>query len=148
MKKVLVTGIVAGLAMGLALMITGAIAAYVIYGPQMAPDGKFEQNQMNAVYFLWTKLVIGLCFGLLFTFVFGKIQAGLGSKGVWQGILYAVVLWFLISLWAISHPLVYEGAAKVASKDQVFWHIYTLGGFLGYGLALGLLGRKRKAASV
>jgi len=137
------TGLIAGLAMGLALMITGAIAAYIIYGPQMAPEGKFEESQMNAAYFLWTKLVIGIFFGLLFTFIFGRVQAGFRAKGVWPGILYAVVLWFLISLWVISHPLVYEGAAKVASRDQLFWHIYTLGGFLGYGLALGLLCRKR-----
>lgn len=77
------------------------------------------------------------------TFIYAKIQTGIPSKGIPRGLIFALALWLMISLWAISHPLVYEGAATVTARDQVFWHIYTLGGFLGYGLALGLLSRKR-----
>jgi len=138
-KKILFTGTIAGLVMGIALFLTGAIAAFFIYGPQMAPEGKFEPSQMNPAYFLWTKFLIGWFFGLLFTFIYAKVQAIMPSKGILRGLIFAFALWLVISLWAISHPLVYE---TVATRDQLFWHIYTLGGFLGYGATVGLLNRK------
>jgi len=139
LKNILFTGTIAGLVMGIALFLTGAIAAFFVYGPQMAPEGKFEPSQMNPAYFLWTKLLIGWFFGLLFTFIYAKVQAIVPSKGIWRGLIFAFALWLVISLWAISHPLVYE---TVATRDQLFWHIYTLGGFLGYGATVGLLNRK------
>jgi hypothetical protein len=142
MKKILFTGTIAGLAMGIALLLTGAIAAFFFYGPQMAPEGKFEPSQMNAAYFLWTKLLIGWFFGLLFTFIYAKVQTSIPSKGILRGLIFAFALWLTISLWAISHPLVYEGVTTVVTRDQLFWNIYTLGGFLGYGVTIGLLSRK------
>jgi hypothetical protein len=30
----------------------------------------------------------------------------------------------------------------VATRDRLFWHIYTFWGFLGYGAMLGWLSRK------
>lgn len=139
-KKILFTGTIAGLVMGIALFLTGAVAAFFVYGPQMAPEGKFEPSQMNPAYFLWTKLLIGWFFGLLFTFIYARVQAIMPAKGILRGLIFAFALWLVISLWAISHPLVYE---TVATRDQLFWHIYTLGGFLGYGAPVGLLNRNR-----
>jgi hypothetical protein len=141
-KKVLFTGTIAGLAMGIALFLTGAITSILVYGPQMAPEGKFEPSQMNPAYFLWTKLLIGWFFGLLFTSIYAKVQVVVKSKGILRGLFFALALWLVISLWAISHPLVYETVAAIATRDQLFWHIYTLGGFIGYGATLGLLNRK------
>jgi hypothetical protein len=141
-RRILIVGTAAGLAMGLALLITGGVAAFFIYGRQMAPAGKFAAGQMNALYFLWTKLLIGWFFGLLFTFIYARVYAGLPARGVLRGLTFALVLWLLISLWAISHPLVYEGMAAVATRDRLFWHIYTLGGFLGFGAVMGQLNRK------
>jgi hypothetical protein len=144
MKKTLLIGTVAGLAMGVALLLTGGIAAFLVYGTRMAPEGKFEPSQMNVVYFFWTKLLIGWFFGLVFTFIYAKIRSALPARGGLRGFFYAAVLWLVISLWALSHPLVYEGAAAIATRDRLFWHIYTLGGFLGYGAMLGWLSRKEK----
>jgi len=138
MKKIIVIGTFAGLAMGIALLLTGAIAAFFIYGPRMAPEGKFEPRQMNAAYFLWTKLLIGWFFGLLFTIIYAKVQTSLPSKGILRGLIFAFMLWITISLWAISHPFVYEGVASVLTRNQFFWSIYTFGGFLGYGVTIGL----------
>jgi hypothetical protein len=143
MKKIFFVGTVSGLAMGVALLLTGGIAAFLVYGPQMAPKGKFEPSQMNAAYFLWTKLLIGWFFGLLFTFIYAKVQDGLPAKGVLRGLVFALALWLLVSLWAISHPLIYEGMKAVATRDRLFWHVYTLGGFLGFGAVLGWLSRRR-----
>ncbi|MCK4514434.1 MAG: hypothetical protein KAU31_04205, partial [Spirochaetaceae bacterium] len=50
------------------------------------------------------------------------------------GLKYAFLLWVVIALWGFSHPLMYE---TLDVRNQVFWHIYTLGGFVGYGLAFG-----------
>jgi hypothetical protein len=142
LKKILFTGTIAGLVMGIGLFLTGAVTSILVYGPQMAPEGKFEPSQMNAGYFFWTKLLIGLFFSLLFTFIYAKVQVVLPSKGILRGLFFAFALWLVISLWAISHPLVYETVASVATRDQLFWNIYTLGGFLFYGAAIGLLNRK------
>lgn len=68
-RKIVIVGIIAGLIMGITLFISGAILAKIIYGPQMAPAGKFEPSQLNPFYFIWTKLVIGIFFGILFTFI-------------------------------------------------------------------------------
>ena len=141
LRRILFTGTIAGLVMGIALFLTGAVAAYFVYGPQMAPEGKFEPSQMNPAYFIWTKLLIGWFFGLLFTFIYAKVQELLPSKGFLRALMFAVCLWFVISLWGISHPLVYE---TIATRNQLFWEVYTLGGFLGYGVALGLLTRKTR----
>ena len=138
LKKILLTGTIAGLVMGIALFLTGAVAAFFTYGPQMAPEGKFEPSQMNPAYFIWTKLLIGWFFGLLFTFVYAKIYPRLPLRGFLRGLLFAVSLWLVVSLWGISHPLVY---GPIVLQHQIFWEIYTLGGFLGYGLALGFLAR-------
>jgi hypothetical protein len=66
-KKILITGTVSGLVMGITLFIAGAIFSRIIYGPQFAPPGKFEPEQLNAFYFIWTKLLIGFFFGIMFT---------------------------------------------------------------------------------
>ena len=67
MKKILLKGTISGLIFGLALFIIGAITARLVYGPEMMPDGKFEPEQINAWYFIWTKLVLGVFFGIIFT---------------------------------------------------------------------------------
>ena len=67
LKRIILRGIPAGLTMGISLFIVGAVAARLVYGPQFVPEGKFEPEQINAWYFLWTKLVFGLFFGLVFT---------------------------------------------------------------------------------
>jgi hypothetical protein len=126
-KKVLLVGFISGLIMGIALFLSGAIASRIVYGPQMVPEGKFEPDQINAFYFFWTKLVIGGFFGIIFTLIYSK------------GLLYGFILWLVISFWDISHPLMYE---SIATKNQLFWNIYTLGGFLAYGAIVGFIFKK------
>ena len=134
-KKIIITGIIAGLIMGITLFISGAILARIIYGPQMVPEGKFEPSQINAFYFIWTKLVIGVFFGILFTYVYAKLPLSNRIKGPIQGIKYAFVFWFVLSLWNLSHPLMYE---SINYSNQLFWLLYTLCGFLSFGYILGL----------
>jgi Mn2+/Fe2+ NRAMP family transporter len=139
MRKILINGLIAGIAMGIGLFITGAIASRIIYGPQMVPEGKFEPDQINAFYFIWTKLAIGCFFGIAFTWIYSKLYKLIKYSGVLNGLVFSFLLWMIITLWSISHPLVYE---SVATKDQLFWNIYTLGGFLSYGLTIGGIFRK------
>ena len=49
-KKIITIGIISGLIMGITLFIAGAIFSGIIYGPQFAPSGKFEPEQLNAWY--------------------------------------------------------------------------------------------------
>jgi len=141
LKKILINGTAAGLAMGLALLLTGAIASYLLYGTWMAPLDKFGPSGMNTAYFLWTRLLIGWLFGILLTLVYAKVSLILAAKGVRRGLRFALAVWLVLSLWEISHPLVYERLANVFTYNRLFWNIYTLGGFLGYGFVLGLLNR-------
>ena len=134
-KKIIIVGIIAGLIMGITLFISGAILARIIYGPQMVPEGKFEPSQINAFYFIWTKLVIGVFFGILFTYVYAKLPLSNRIKGPVQGGKYAFVFWLVISLWNLSHPLLYE---SINFPNQLFWLSYTLCGFLSFGYVLGL----------
>ena len=134
-KKIIITGIIAGLIMGITLFISGAILARIIYGPQMVPEGKFEPSQINAFYFIWTKLVIGVFFGILFTYVYAKLPLSNRIKGPIQGMKYAFIFWFVLSLWNLSHPLLYE---SINYSNQLFWLLYTLCGFLAFGYVLGL----------
>jgi hypothetical protein len=136
MKKVIIKGILSGLVMGFALFLTGAVASRIIYGPQMVPEGKFTADQVNAFYFLWTKLAIGCFFGIVFTWIYSKVLPVLKIKGALGGLLFGFALWLVITLWSLSHPLVYE---SVANKNQLFWNIYTLGGFLAYGATIGAI---------
>ncbi len=140
LKKILAAGTVSGLIMGVFLFIGGAILSRIIYGPQFAPPGKFEPEQVNAFYFIWTKLLIGWFFGLLFTFVYEMLPLQTKISGILHGLKYAFVFWFLMSLWNISHPLIY-GTVNV--PDQTFWLLYQLVGYLALGATLGYIYRKR-----
>ena len=136
--RIIIAGLIAGLVMGLALFLTGIIAAFFVYGSEMAPSGKFAEWQTDVWYFLWTKLVIGVLFGIIFALIYKKLYAS-ESCGALRGLLYAVILWLIISLWGISHPLVY---GSIDVRNQLFWNIYTLGGFLAYGITLGFMCRR------
>jgi len=136
MKKVLKFGIISGLVMGVTLFIGGGIFARIIYGPQMAPTGKFDASQMNPFYFIWTKLLIGVIFGILFTFICEKSPLSKQITNSLSGIKYSFLFWLIISLWNLSHPLLYE---SINYENQIFWLLYTLCGFLGFGFTLCLL---------
>lgn len=142
-RKSMMAGLISGVMMGIALFIVGAIASRIIYGPQFAPVGKFEPQQMNAWYFIWTKLVLGAFFGVLFALLYEALPLSKRIDGVWKGAAYGFWFWLAMSLWNLSHPLIY-GAIEVS--NQVFWLIYSLGGFLVYGAALGFI-HKRMAVS-
>ena len=133
-KRAILVGVYAGLVMGVTLFIVGAIASRIIYGPQFAPAGKFEPGQLNAWYFIWTKLLIGVFFGVLFSMIYEKLPLSRRIDSVMGGLKYAFWLWLVIYLWSRSHPLVY---GTVMTQDQLFWLIYSLGGFLGFGTAFG-----------
>lgn len=135
LKKAVIVGVIAGLAMGLSLFVVGAIASYLVYGPHFAPPGKFEPQQLNAWYFFWTKLAIGVVFGVLLTVLYELLPVARRIAGVAGGLRYAACLWLVVFLWGLSHPLVYE---TVSARDELFWLVYTLGGFLGFGAALGV----------
>ena len=108
MKKVIIKGIFSGLVMGIALFITGAVASRIIYGLQMVPEGKFFPDQINAFYFIWTKLAIGCFFGILFTWIYAKVLPVMKLRGAYGGLLFGFALWLVVTLWGLSHPLVYE----------------------------------------
>lgn len=133
-KKILLFGIIAGLFFGIVLFIGGAITGMIVYGTQMAPEGKFSQDQMNAFYFIWTKVVIGIFFGIFFLFIYEKLPIAKRIKSITQGIIYGFIFWLVISLWNLSHPLIYE---SIDITNQLFWLLYTLWGFLAYGGIVG-----------
>lgn len=140
MKRTIKFGIYSGIVMWISLFIGGVILARIFYGPDMAPEGKFDESQMNAFYFIWTKLVIGIFFGILFTAVCEVLSFSKKIIGPLKGLKYAFVFWLIISLWNLSHPLVY---GPIDYTDQIFWLLYTLAGFLGLGSTLGFLYKKR-----
>lgn len=133
-RKGLVAGLVAGIVMGIALFVVGAIASRIIYGPGFVPPGKFEPEQINARYFLWTKLAIGVSLGVFFGLIYAGLSPLMRRQGALSGFYYGFWLWLIITMWDISHPLVY-GSMNV--QHQIFWLIYSLGGFLAYGATLG-----------
>jgi hypothetical protein len=141
-KRILSIGIKSGLFMGIALFIGGALFSRIIYGPQFAPPGKFKPEQINAFYFLWTKVVIGIIFGILFTLFYELLPLSRRLKGAFQGLKYGFLFWLVINVWSISHPLVY---GSIDNKDQLFWMIYSLIGFLVYGLTAGHLYKKDRS---
>lgn len=139
-KTILKTGVLAGLVFGIILFIGGAITTRIIYGAQMAPEGKFDENQVNALYFIWTKIVIGIFFGVLFLFFYEKLPLFKRMKGVMDGLKFSFCFWFILSLWNLSHPFLYE---SIWNRDQLFWLLYTLWGFLAFGGTAGYLYRRK-----
>jgi hypothetical protein len=139
-KKILKIGVLAGIVFGIVLFIGGAITARIVYGAQMAPEGKFDESQMNAFYFIWTKIMIGIFFGILFLYFYEKLSVVKRIEGALEGLKYGFFFWFIISLWNLSHPLVYE---SIWNRDQLFWLLYTLWGFLAFGATTGYLYRRR-----
>jgi hypothetical protein len=133
-KRTLSVGIRSGLCMGIALFIGGAIFSRIIYGPQFAPPGKFTADQMNPFYFIWTKAVIGVFFGILFTFFYELLPISKRIKGAFQGLKYGFLFWLVLTAWDISHPWVY---GSIQWNDQLFWMVYSLIGFLVYGFTAG-----------
>jgi hypothetical protein len=144
--KMVLTGAVAGLGMGIALFLTAAIAARLVYGPQMVPEGKFQPEQINAWYFIWTKLLLGVFFGALLSLLYGHLPLSRRVGGIREGLMYSFWLWVVVHLWGLSHPLLYDGSAAL-NRDQLFWAAYTLGGFLGLGAAFGWLARPQARAT-
>jgi hypothetical protein len=140
LKNIFFAGTISGLIMGICLFLGGAVFSRIIYGPQFAPPGKFKPEQMNAFYFIWTKLVIGWVFGLLFTLVYEMLPLRERLTGVLEGMQYGLVFWFVMSLWNISHPLIY-GTFNI--PDQTFWLVYQLVGFLAFGATLGHIYKKQ-----
>jgi hypothetical protein len=138
MSRAILLGVVAGVAMALALFITGAVAARLVYGPQMVPEGKFTADQISAGYFLWTKILIGVFFGVLLSVLYELLPLAKRISRAREGLLYAFLLWLVVYLWGFSHPFVYELRWSI-DRNQVFWMVYTLGGFAGLGLAFGWL---------
>lgn len=135
-KNIFINGTISGLMMGVFLFIGGAILSRIIYGPQFVPLGKFKPEQINAFYFVWTKLLIGWFFGIVFTFAYELLPLRTKLIGAIQGLKYGFIFWLLVFLWGLSHPLVY-GSFNV--PDQIFWSLYQLVGFLGFGATLGYL---------
>jgi hypothetical protein len=131
--------------MGFALFVGGAILSRIIYGPQFAPPGKFKPEQMNPFYFIWTKLLIGWFFGILFTFIYESLPLRNKIAGAVEGLKYGFCFWLLIALWGLSHPLVY---GPINIKDQVFWLLYQLVGYLAFGAAVGYIYKKRIRTAV
>ncbi|MBC8185261.1 hypothetical protein H8E88_29560 [candidate division KSB1 bacterium] len=140
-KKIISAGIISGLVMGVTLFVVGAIASRIIYGPQFAPPGKFDQEQLNPFYFIWTKLLIGMIFGILFTFLYEMLPLSKKINAAFSGLKYGFWFWLIIFLWSLSHPLTY-GSLNIS--NQIFWAIYSLSGFLMYGFTLGLIYRRRR----
>jgi hypothetical protein len=140
LKRIATDGMISGFAMGASLFIGGAILSRIIYGPQFAPPGKFEPEQITAFYFIWTKILIGLFFGILFTVVYELLPLRMRFAGAIHGLKYGLGFWFLASLWNLSHPIVY-GSINV--PDQIFWTLYQLVGFLSLGAVLGYLNKRR-----
>jgi hypothetical protein len=140
LKRIATDGTIAGLTMGLSLFLGGAILSRIIYGPQFAPPGKFAPEQINAFYFIWTKLLIGWFFGILFTLAYEFLPLRTRFAGAIHGLKYGFGFWFLTSLWNLSHPLVY-GSINV--PDQIFWVCYQLIGFLALGAVLGSISKRR-----
>ena len=139
LKRLITEGTISGLAMGIFLFIGGAILSRIIYGPQFAPPGKFAPEQINAFYFIWTKLLIGWFFGILFTVAYELLPLRTRLTGALHGLKYGFGFWLITSLWNLSHPLVY-GSVNV--PDQVFWILYQLVGFLGLGAVAGYVRKK------
>lgn len=139
-KKVAIDGTIAGLAMGCFLFIGGAVLSRIVYGPQFAPPGKFKPEQLNAFYFVWTKLLIGWIFGILFAAAYELLPLSKKFAGAIHGMRYSFSFWLLMTLWSLSHPLLY-GSVNV--PDQTFWILYQLIGFLAFGAVLGHLYRRR-----
>lgn len=142
-KRKIVIGVLTGLALGISLFIVGAIASQIIYGPQLAPEGKFDPDQLNAWYFIWTKLVLGIIFGVIFIMLYEALPLSKRMQGLRDGLKYAFMLWAVINLWELSHPLIYN-SDTLNWQDQIFWLIYTLGGFLGYGAAIGYAYKRQR----
>jgi hypothetical protein len=132
--RIVLVGVIAGLLMGVFLFVTGAVASRVVYGPEMAPEGKFDAEQLNPLYFIWTKLLIGVVFGVFIALLYERLPLSNRIDGPVMGLKYSFWLWLVIYLWNRSHPWVYESPEL---PNQLFWLIYTLGGFLGFGLAFG-----------
>jgi len=143
-RKIIIAGVLSGLIMGITLFIAGAILARIVYGPQMAPTGKFETSQLNPFYFIWTKLLIGIFFGILFTFFYEKLPLVARIKKPIQGLKYAFLFWLVITLWNLSHPVVYE---SINYSNQLFWLLYTLAGFLAFGFVLGIIYKRNEKIS-
>ncbi len=143
-KKVIIIGLKSGLFMGITLFIAGAVASRIIYGPQFAPEGKFEPSQMNPFYFIWTKLLIGSFFGLLFSAVYEFLPISKRINSCMQGLKYGFFFWLVITLWDLSHPLIY---GSINTQNQLFWLIYSLFGFLGFGFMFGHLYSKMNRTS-
>ncbi len=145
LRRIIVIGIVAGLIMGIALFIAGAVFSRIIYGPQFAPPGKFEPEQLNAWYFIWTKLLIGIFFGILFLTFYESLPISKRLNSGLSGLKYGFFFWFIITLWNLSHPLIY---GSINNKDQLFWLVYSLCGFLSFGFATGYIYKKMNKAQV
>jgi len=138
--RIIKNGIISGSVMGIVLFIAGATFSRIIYGPQFAPEGKFDPEQLNAWYFIWTKMLIGVFFGILFTLLYEALPLKKRFSSAFSGLKYGFFFWFAVSLWNISHPLIY---GSVNDKDQLFWLIYSLFGFLAFGFTLGILYKKK-----
>ncbi|GAB4334416.1 MAG: hypothetical protein Kow0037_13130 [Calditrichia bacterium] len=133
-QRLLLAGAICGLAMGITLFFAGAIFSRIIYGPQFAPAGKFDPEQLNAWYFIWTKLLIGLFFGILFTAAYQLLPLKHRFRSGRAGLLFGFLFWLVQELWNISHPLIY---GNFSPRNELFWAVYTLSGFLMFGFLLG-----------
>jgi len=138
-KQIITASLISGLFMGIVLFIGGAVFSRIIYGPQFAPPGKFEPEQLNAFYFIWTKVLIGIFFSCLFTFFYQSLPVKNRIDSGIRGLKYGFFLWFVMSLWNISHPLIY---GSFSTKNEIFWLLYSLTGFLALGFSLGRFYKK------
>ncbi|MFQ5792384.1 MAG: hypothetical protein ACE5JI_18095, partial [Acidobacteriota bacterium] len=83
---------------------------------------------------------IGAFFGVLFSLTLNRLPLEKRVCNAVGGLKAAFLFWLLVSLWGLSHPLVY---GPIDFRNQAFWLVYTLGGFLAYGGTLGFLFKRQ-----
>lgn len=132
MKKIIIGGILAGLALFVVTFIFESLTADMY---MMAPRGMFKE--MNLTAFVIYDLIIGL----IFAYVYSIIKASVPKGGIQKGLIFGLIIWLIGSVPGIGISYV---TMNIRNKLLLIWLFSALVQYAAAGIAIELVDEKVK----
>jgi len=128
MKKDFVVGLIGGI-------INGIIASAMVV-----------QGIIIGAYPLWAIeaivkniIAINIIWGIIFAILYSKFYRSIPGKGIWKGLVYGLMLYFLSNIYWFSYVLAYGDPSFITALMPFIVGIWV---WIVYGFMLGILYEK------
>ena len=135
LKRGILGGLSAGIAMGLVGWLVGAFLYQVLWG-----GARPGLSVLSPVYILTALLVIGVVFGIIFGIIYTLLYPALRGEGTLKGLFYGFLLYIFNSVLLTAFILAgLHVAPELIPPLSIFELVYGIIIWLVYGAILGFV---------